>query len=67
MQYGFKAAIAKVGLFKFLSDLFWIGMFYHLYNQVCWGNKKPEVFDSWNMLIDIIEFLLTSCTSLFGA
>ncbi|KAH9772420.1 triose phosphate/phosphate translocator TPT [Citrus sinensis] len=43
MQYGFKAAIAKVGLFKFLSDLFWIGMFYHLYNQVCCGNKKPEL------------------------
>ncbi|XP_075524144.1 triose phosphate/phosphate translocator, chloroplastic-like isoform X1 [Primulina tabacum] len=34
MQYGFKEAIAKVGLYKFLSDLFWIGMFYHLYNQV---------------------------------
>ncbi|XP_044489239.1 triose phosphate/phosphate translocator, chloroplastic-like [Mangifera indica] len=34
MQYGFKDAIAKVGLTKFLSDLFWIGMFYHLYNQV---------------------------------
>ncbi|KAL2519292.1 Triose phosphate/phosphate translocator TPT [Abeliophyllum distichum] len=34
MQYGFKDALAKVGLNKFLSDLFWIGMFYHLYNQV---------------------------------
>lgn len=34
MEYGFRNAIAKVGLFKFLSDLFWIGMFYHLYNQV---------------------------------
>ncbi|KAK2966696.1 hypothetical protein RJ640_007983, partial [Escallonia rubra] len=34
MQYGFTDAIAKVGLYKFLSDLFWIGMFYHLYNQV---------------------------------
>ncbi|XP_047332512.1 triose phosphate/phosphate translocator, chloroplastic-like [Impatiens glandulifera] len=34
MQYGFADAIAKVGLIKFLSDLFWIGMFYHLYNQV---------------------------------
>ncbi|PIN11469.1 Glucose-6-phosphate/phosphate and phosphoenolpyruvate/phosphate antiporter [Handroanthus impetiginosus] len=34
MQFGFKEAIAKVGLHKFLSDLFWIGMFYHLYNQV---------------------------------
>ncbi|XP_065860564.1 triose phosphate/phosphate translocator, chloroplastic-like [Euphorbia lathyris] len=34
MQYGFKDAIAKVGLHKFVSDLFWIGMFYHLYNQV---------------------------------
>ncbi|KAI9389809.1 hypothetical protein POPTR_008G095200v4 [Populus trichocarpa] len=34
MQHGFRDAIAKVGLVKFLSDLFWIGMFYHLYNQV---------------------------------
>ncbi|KAL0408739.1 UNVERIFIED_CONTAM: Triose phosphate/phosphate translocator, chloroplastic [Sesamum radiatum] len=32
--HGFRDAIAKVGLHKFLSDLFWIGMFYHLYNQV---------------------------------
>ncbi|OVA18897.1 Drug/metabolite transporter [Macleaya cordata] len=34
MQYGFSDAIAKVGFVKFLSDLFWIGMFYHLYNQL---------------------------------
>ncbi|KAM7269396.1 hypothetical protein ACFE04_024893 [Oxalis oulophora] len=34
MQYGFSNAITKVGLVKFISDLFWIGMFYHLYNQV---------------------------------
>ncbi|KAB2612074.1 triose phosphate/phosphate translocator [Pyrus ussuriensis x Pyrus communis] len=34
LQYGFKDAIAKVGLYKFVSDLFWIGMFYHLYNQL---------------------------------
>ncbi|RWW22363.1 hypothetical protein BHE74_00004707 [Ensete ventricosum] len=34
MQHGFKDAIAKVGMTKFLSDLFWVGMFYHLYNQV---------------------------------
>lgn len=34
MQYGFSDAIAKVGLHKFLSDLFLIGIFYHLYNQV---------------------------------
>ncbi|XP_010259537.1 PREDICTED: triose phosphate/phosphate translocator, chloroplastic-like isoform X2 [Nelumbo nucifera] len=34
MQHGFSDAIAKVGIFKFLSDLFWIGMFYHLYNQL---------------------------------
>ncbi|PHT59458.1 Triose phosphate/phosphate translocator, chloroplastic [Capsicum baccatum] len=34
LQYGFRDAIAKVGLYKFLSDLFWIGMFYHLYNQI---------------------------------
>ncbi|MFS8020847.1 Triose phosphate/phosphate translocator [Helianthus anomalus] len=34
MQCGFKDAIAKVGIIKFVSDLFWIGMFYHLYNQI---------------------------------
>ncbi|PRQ40663.1 putative triose phosphate/phosphoenolpyruvate translocator, sugar phosphate transporter [Rosa chinensis] len=34
MQYGFRDAIAKVGIYKFVSDLFWIGMFYHLYNQL---------------------------------
>ncbi|XP_058095782.1 triose phosphate/phosphate translocator, chloroplastic [Magnolia sinica] len=34
MQHGFNDAIAKVGFTKFLSDLFWVGMFYHLYNQL---------------------------------
>ncbi|XP_078438814.1 glucose-6-phosphate/phosphate translocator-like protein isoform X1 [Wolffia australiana] len=34
LQHGFKDAIAKVGLNKFISDLFWVGMFYHLYNQI---------------------------------
>ncbi|THU53474.1 hypothetical protein C4D60_Mb10t14810 [Musa balbisiana] len=34
MQHGFKDAIGKVGMTKFLSDLFWVGMFYHLYNQL---------------------------------
>ncbi|RVW38020.1 Triose phosphate/phosphate translocator, chloroplastic [Vitis vinifera] len=34
MKHGFNDAIAKVGLTKFLSDLFWVGMFYHLYNQL---------------------------------
>uniref|UniRef100_A0A3Q7IBM9 Sugar phosphate transporter domain-containing protein n=1 Tax=Solanum lycopersicum TaxID=4081 RepID=A0A3Q7IBM9_SOLLC len=34
LQYGFNDAIAKVGLTKFITDLFWVGMFYHLYNQV---------------------------------
>ncbi|URE49203.1 Triose phosphate phosphate translocator [Musa troglodytarum] len=34
MQHGFRDAIAKVGMTKFLSDLFWVGMFYHLYNQI---------------------------------
>jgi solute carrier family 35 protein E1 len=31
---GFTAAISKVGLQKFLFDLFWVGIFYHLYNQL---------------------------------
>ncbi|XP_076888676.1 triose phosphate/phosphate translocator, chloroplastic-like [Bidens hawaiensis] len=34
MQYGFSDAIARVGIVKFVSDLLWIGMFYHLYNQI---------------------------------
>nr|KAJ0204772.1 hypothetical protein LSAT_V11C500253660 [Lactuca sativa] len=34
MQYGFRDAIAEVGMVKFVSDLFWIRMFYHLYNQI---------------------------------
>ncbi|XP_052203486.1 triose phosphate/phosphate translocator, chloroplastic isoform X2 [Diospyros lotus] len=34
MKHGFSDAITKVGLTKFISDLFWVGMFYHLYNQL---------------------------------
>lgn len=34
MQYGLNDAIAKVGLTKFISDLFLVGLFYHLYNQL---------------------------------
>ena len=34
MKHGFGDAITKVGLTKFITDLFWVGMFYHLYNQV---------------------------------
>lgn len=34
MQHGFSDAIAKVGLQKFVTDLFLVGLFYHLYNQV---------------------------------
>ncbi|KAL7142646.1 hypothetical protein ABFS83_08G137900 [Erythranthe nasuta] len=34
LKYGFSDAIAKVGLTKFITDLFWVGMFYHLYNQL---------------------------------
>uniref|UniRef100_A0A803RA91 Sugar phosphate transporter domain-containing protein n=1 Tax=Cannabis sativa TaxID=3483 RepID=A0A803RA91_CANSA len=34
LQHGFKDAIAQVGLYKFMSDLFLIGLFYHLYNQL---------------------------------
>ncbi|XP_010529169.1 PREDICTED: triose phosphate/phosphate translocator TPT, chloroplastic-like [Tarenaya hassleriana] len=34
LKHGFSEAIAKVGMTKFISDLFWVGMFYHLYNQL---------------------------------
>nr|XP_024390790.1 triose phosphate/phosphate translocator, chloroplastic-like [Physcomitrium patens] len=34
LNSGFSDAITKVGMQKFLSDLFWVGMFYHLYNQL---------------------------------
>ncbi|KAK3140417.1 hypothetical protein QOZ80_5AG0400680 [Eleusine coracana subsp. coracana] len=34
VQHGFKDAIAKVGLTKFVSNFLLVGLFYHLYNQV---------------------------------
>ncbi|KAK9152866.1 hypothetical protein Sjap_000346 [Stephania japonica] len=34
LKHGFNDAIAKVGLTKFITDLFWVGLFYHLYNQL---------------------------------
>ncbi|XP_026457622.1 triose phosphate/phosphate translocator TPT, chloroplastic-like [Papaver somniferum] len=34
LKSGFADAIAKVGMVKFVSDLFWVAMFYHLYNQL---------------------------------
>ncbi|KAL4204737.1 hypothetical protein AMTRI_Chr01g133530 [Amborella trichopoda] len=34
IKHGFADAITKVGLQKFVWDLFWVGMFYHLYNQL---------------------------------
>ncbi|KAK9131900.1 hypothetical protein Scep_011428 [Stephania cephalantha] len=34
LKHGFNDAIAKVGLTKFVTDLFWVGLFYHLYNQL---------------------------------
>ncbi|GKV47749.1 hypothetical protein SLEP1_g54616 [Rubroshorea leprosula] len=34
IKHGFSDAITKVGMTKFISDLFWVGMFYHLYNQL---------------------------------
>eukprot|EP00252_Welwitschia_mirabilis_P000877 TRINITY_DN1085_c0_g2_i1.p1 TRINITY_DN1085_c0_g2~~TRINITY_DN1085_c0_g2_i1.p1 ORF type:complete len:429 (+),score=26.80 TRINITY_DN1085_c0_g2_i1:357-1643(+) len=34
LQHGFTDAIGKVSMGKFISDLFWVGMFYHLYNQL---------------------------------
>lgn len=40
MSHGFADAIAKVGMTKFITDLFWVGMFYHLYNQVGEGDDQ---------------------------
>lgn len=34
LQHGFEDAIAKVGMTKFVTDLIWVGLFYHLYNQL---------------------------------
>ncbi|ONK80128.1 uncharacterized protein A4U43_C01F14170 [Asparagus officinalis] len=34
MQHGFKDAIAKVGMTRFITDLICVGLFYHLYNQL---------------------------------
>lgn len=46
MSGGFSAAIAKVGMQKFVTDLFWVGMFYHLYNQVKhWSLSFAHLFN----------------------
>lgn len=63
MQYGFKEAIAKVGLYKFLSDLFWIGMFYHLYNQV---NLITLIYSIIYQGIPLISLILSGCNKHFG-
>ncbi|KAL9236800.1 hypothetical protein vseg_011428 [Gypsophila vaccaria] len=34
MKHGFNDAIVKVGLTKFVTDLFWVGMFFHLNIQL---------------------------------
>lgn len=56
MQHGFADAIAKVGLHKFISDLFWIGLFYHLYNQV---TNTVKVFTN-------IAFIVLGCLHKLG-
>lgn len=56
MQHGFADAIAKVGLHKFISDLFWIGLFYHLYNQV---TNIVKVFTN-------IAFIVLGCLHKLG-
>lgn len=59
MQYGFKDAIAKVGLNKFMSDLFWIGMFYHLYNQVKQSTRWKGVLDMFTYLFSYSDLHVT--------
>lgn len=68
MQYGFTDAIAKVGLVKFLSDLFWIGMFYHLYNQVCYIEASVSCLYNpvnWKLMVfgivDVDLFSVITC------
>lgn len=59
MQHGFKDAIAKVGLTKFISDLFWVGMFYHLYNQViAWHIGRLISINADMLRIEMIPLLV---------
>lgn len=60
MQYGFRDAIAKVGMVKFVSDLFWIGMFYHLYNQV-----KQNIWFGWGCVCVGLLHKYTNRMSIF--
>lgn len=53
MSHGFQDAIAKVGMTKFITDLFWVGMFYHLYNQVIKVHKDGSIV---NLVSKLIEF-----------
>ncbi|XP_021294894.1 triose phosphate/phosphate translocator, chloroplastic isoform X1 [Herrania umbratica] len=43
IKHGFGDAVAKVGMTKFISDLFWVGMFYHLYNQLATNTLERVV------------------------
>ncbi|KAL3640102.1 hypothetical protein CASFOL_015070 [Castilleja foliolosa] len=55
LKHGFNDAIAKVGLTKFITDLFWVGMFYHLYNQV-FGNVLKRVFViGFSILVFVVQ------------
>ena len=54
IKHGFGDAIAKVGLTKFVTDLFWVGMFYHLYNQVC-----PFYFQEYKESIQTMKTIIT--------
>ncbi|KAE8723023.1 Triose phosphate/phosphate translocator [Hibiscus syriacus] len=53
--------LAKVGMTKFVSDLFWVGMFYHLYNQLATNTLErvaPLTHAVGNVLKRVCHWLL---------
>lgn len=64
MKHGFGDAITKVGLTKFITDLFWVGMFYHLYNQVhfvfyiFFGNRF--LVDLYSLFLQLYTLVISS-------
>ncbi|XP_013632779.1 PREDICTED: triose phosphate/phosphate translocator, chloroplastic-like, partial [Brassica oleracea var. oleracea] len=67
LKYGFSDAITKVGVTKFISDLLWVGMFYHLYNQLA-TNTLERVAPLTHAVRNILErvFVIGFAIVIFG-
>jgi hypothetical protein len=60
-------AIARFGLVKFLSDLFWVGMFYRLYSQLA-TNTLERIAPLTHVVGYVLKrvFVIVSSIIVFG-